>query len=102
MLSVFLDSSSMAESDELAAKLAHRNKLNEGEGEARFSSAHRNVYTEFPEFSRKQIKEYEKFFQLYDTDGSKFLDQQELQTMMEVSTAHGLLSPSPPYCYALP
>lgn len=38
---------------------------------------------EFPEFTRKQIKEYEAIFRKYDTDNSQFIDQTELQVMME-------------------
>lgn len=73
----------MPETEELAKKLAHRNALNEGEGEAQFINAPKNVYTEFPEFTRKQIKDYEKIFEKYDVDHSKFIDQHELQIMME-------------------
>ena len=47
---------------ELAAKLAHRNAVNDGQAEAKFINAPKNIYTEFPEFTRKQIKEYEKIF----------------------------------------
>lgn len=53
--------------DELAAKLARREKLNE-EGEDGMvetvspSLQIFNPYTEFKEFSRKQIKEFEKTF----------------------------------------
>ena len=39
--------------------------------------------TEFPEFTRKQIKEYEANFKKYDTDKSGFLDVPELKYMME-------------------
>lgn len=73
----------MSETDELAKKLAHRNAVNEGEEEAKFRSTPKNVYTEFPEFTRKQIKEYEAIFRKYDTDNSQFIDQTELQVMME-------------------
>lgn len=53
--------------DELAAKLGRRNLLNEaGEnGEApkiQPSMKVFNPYTEFPEFSRKEIQSYEKTF----------------------------------------
>lgn len=47
---------------ELAEKLAHRNKVNEGEAEPQFVNAPKNIYTEFHEFTRKQIKEYESLF----------------------------------------
>lgn len=68
---------------ELAAKLAHRNAVNEGEVAPQFVNAPKNVFTEFEEFTRKQIKEYEKIFKKYDADGNQFLDQSELQIMME-------------------
>ena len=50
------------ESDELAAKLAHRNKVNDGEEEAQFVKGPVNVYNEFSEFTRKQIKDFEQEF----------------------------------------
>jgi len=42
-----------------------------------------NPYTEFPEFSRKQIKEYERVFKKYDEGNDGFLDLTELKHMME-------------------
>ncbi|EDW90348.1 EF-hand domain-containing protein D2 homolog [Drosophila yakuba] len=42
-----------------------------------------NVYTDFPEFSRNQIKDYQKTFNTYDTARDGFLDLQELKFMME-------------------
>ncbi|EDW77842.1 uncharacterized protein Dwil_GK24329 [Drosophila willistoni] len=42
-----------------------------------------NVYTEFHEFSRKQIKDYQKTFNTYDTARDGFLDLNELKFMME-------------------
>lgn len=42
-----------------------------------------NPYTEFPEFSRKEIKEYERIFKKYDTGNDGFLDLEELKRMME-------------------
>jgi len=42
-----------------------------------------NVYTEFAEFSRKQIKEYEQAFKQYDVGGDGFLDLEELKITME-------------------
>ncbi|XP_002161055.1 EF-hand domain-containing protein D2 homolog isoform X1 [Hydra vulgaris] len=68
---------------ELAAKLAHRNAVNDGQAQAKFINAPKNIYTEFPEFTRKQIKEYEKIFKKYDADNSNYIDQHELQIMME-------------------
>ncbi|XP_017069929.1 LOW QUALITY PROTEIN: EF-hand domain-containing protein D2 homolog [Drosophila eugracilis] len=42
-----------------------------------------NVYTDFPEFSRNQIKDYQKTFNTYDLARDGFLDLQELKFMME-------------------
>lgn len=55
----------MSASDELSKKLAHRNAVNEGETAPQMANTPKNVYTEFPEFSRKQIKEYEDIFIKY-------------------------------------
>jgi len=67
---------------ELAEKLAHRNAVNEGMAEKSMRKIS-NIYTEFQEFTRKQIKTYEEIFAKYDTSGDKFIDQGELQVMME-------------------
>lgn len=49
--------------NELAKKLQRRNEINEGERAAELSSTNVfNPYTEFPEFSRKQIKHFEFLF----------------------------------------
>ena len=49
--------------DELAQKLARRDLINEGEVAADPNRVKVfNPYTEYKEFSRKQIKEYEKMF----------------------------------------
>lgn len=55
---------SMANADsELGAKLLRRGELNEGQGEpSQPSMKVFNPYTEFKEFSRKQIKDMEKMF----------------------------------------
>ncbi|XP_065357151.1 EF-hand domain-containing protein D2 homolog [Calliphora vicina] len=42
-----------------------------------------NVYTEFHEFSRKQIKDYQKTFNTYDIGHDGYLDLTELKYMME-------------------
>ena len=52
----------MSETDELAQKLARRNQINEGEDVPRNQMEVFNPYTEFKEFSRKQIKDFEKMF----------------------------------------
>eukprot|EP00050_Salpingoeca_kvevrii_P016675 m.57565 g.57565 ORF g.57565 m.57565 type:complete len:215 (+) comp7089_c0_seq1:42-686(+) len=69
--------------DELAEKLARRAKINSGEDVAPIERKVYNVYTEFPEFSRKEIKEKEKMFKQYDTGGDGYIDLQELKLMME-------------------
>lgn len=46
---------------ELNAKLLRRDAINEGESVPRSAKVF-NVYTEFKEFSRKQIKDMEKMF----------------------------------------
>lgn len=75
----------MSETAELAEKLAHRDKINKGKAEPKIKLTrnHSNVYAEFEEFSRKQIKEYERIFKEYDTSMNGYLEQSELQAMME-------------------
>ncbi|XP_076329944.1 EF-hand domain-containing protein D2-like [Tachypleus tridentatus] len=72
---------------ELAQKLARRQAFNERvEGTPGPSPVMRHVfnpYTDFPEFSRKEIKEYEKTFKKYDIGADGFIDFQELKRMME-------------------
>ena len=52
----------MSETEELAGKLARRQALNEDENQPRRQIKVFNPYTEFKEFSRKQIKDFEKMF----------------------------------------
>lgn len=52
----------MSETDELAAKLSRRQALNEDEEMPRRQMKVFNPYTEFKEFTRKQIKDFEKMF----------------------------------------
>ena len=57
----------MSASEELSAVLTRRQTLNDAidSGEAvdkKFVAVSKNVFTEFAEFSRKEIKEYEKKF----------------------------------------
>lgn len=42
-----------------------------------------NPYTEFKEFSRKQIQDFQKTFNKYDVTKDKFIDFNELKLMME-------------------
>jgi hypothetical protein len=43
-----------------------------------------NIYTEFHEFSRKEIKQYESTFKKFNTNKDGFLSLNELKRMMEV------------------
>ncbi|XP_033104668.1 EF-hand domain-containing protein D2-like [Anneissia japonica] len=69
--------------NELAEKLARRDAINEGQEVPANKSGPWNPYTEFKEFTRKQIKEYEKMFKKYDTGNDKYIDLMELKRMME-------------------
>mmetsp|Transcript_16757 Transcript_16757/g.23306 ORF Transcript_16757/g.23306 Transcript_16757/m.23306 type:complete len:188 (+) Transcript_16757:22-585(+) len=42
-----------------------------------------NPYNEFPDFTRKEIKNYETMFKKYDTSKDGFIDLMELKYMME-------------------
>ncbi|KAF5901495.1 EF-hand domain-containing protein D2, partial [Clarias magur] len=69
---------------ELGAKLQRRGELNEGVGEPQQHSMKVfNPYTEFKEFSRKQIKDMEKMFKEYDSGKDNYIDLMELKLMME-------------------
>lgn len=49
--------------NELADKLARRARINEGEEKPGVKASTRfNPYVEFPDMSRKEIKEYERIF----------------------------------------
>nr|XP_006638025.1 PREDICTED: EF-hand domain-containing protein D1 [Lepisosteus oculatus] len=67
---------------ELSAKLTRRLDINEGNTEPKMSKIF-NPYTEFKEFSRKQIKDMEKMFKRYDSGKDGFIDLMELKMMME-------------------
>ncbi|XP_061197663.1 EF-hand domain-containing protein D2-like [Saccostrea echinata] len=71
-------------SDELARKLNRRNEINEGDETAALPSMNVfNPYTEFKEFSRKQIKDFQRTFNKYDVSRDNFIDFHELKLMME-------------------
>ncbi len=78
----------MADS-ELASKLARREALNEGNEDVEVNKRTLvfNPYTEFKEFSRKEIKQYEKMFKKYDTDNNHYIELMELKLMMEALEA---------------
>ncbi|XP_046559216.1 EF-hand domain-containing protein D2-like [Haliotis rubra] len=74
----------MSETEELAKKLQRRNDINDGIEEGSLPSARVfNPYTEFKEFTRKQIKDFERTFKKYDVNDDKFIDLMELKLMME-------------------
>ncbi|GLD45565.1 EF-hand domain-containing protein D2 [Lates japonicus] len=76
---------------ELGAKLLRRGELNEGQGEpSQPSMKVFNPYTEFKEFSRKQIKDMEKMFKMYDAGKDNYIDLMQLKLMMEKLGAHRL------------
>lgn len=79
------DKASTANADsELGAKLLRRGELNEGQGEpVQPSMKVFNPYTEFKEFSRKQIKDMERMFKTYDAGKDNYIDLMELKLMME-------------------
>ncbi|XP_037553285.1 EF-hand domain-containing protein D1 [Nematolebias whitei] len=76
------DDASDESPSELAAKLNRRLDINEGSAAPRMSRVF-NPYTEFKEFSRKQIKDMESMFKRYDTGKDGFIDLMELKLMME-------------------
>lgn len=77
--------SSSADS-ELSNILNRRQQINdalENGQEIKHSFKVVNVYTEFHEFSRKQIKDYQATFNKYDSGHDGYLDLSELKVMME-------------------
>lgn len=77
----------MPADSELSNILNRRQKINEEleEGkEVKKSYKFINVYTEFHEFSRREIKQYEQTFNRFDDGHDGFLDLAELKRMMEV------------------
>ncbi|XP_032846493.2 EF-hand domain-containing protein D1 isoform X1 [Tyto alba] len=67
---------------ELSAKLCRRQDINEGAAQPRRATVF-NPYTEFKEFSRRQIKDMERMFRLYDSGRDGYIDLMELKLMME-------------------
>jgi len=70
-------------SSELAAKLSHISNVNEGETAPVQKGHGTNVYLEFTEFSRKEIKDLEKKFKEYCCEQSQKIGLNELKYMME-------------------
>jgi len=74
----------MAAENELAVKLQKQIVRNESDAE-NVQPVMRvfNPYTDFKEFSRKEIQSLEKTFKSYDVNNDKKLDVEELKAMME-------------------
>ncbi|XP_029373528.1 EF-hand domain-containing protein D1 isoform X1 [Echeneis naucrates] len=77
-----LDAACGDSSSELSAKLIRRLDINEGNAVSRPTRVF-NPYTEFKEFSRRQIRDMEAMFRRYDTGKDGFIDLMELKLMME-------------------
>jgi len=76
----------MPADSELSAILSRRNQINDtldtgGRVEPRYAKV--SVYTEFTEFSRKDIKYFETKFTTYNTSRSGTISLEELKMMME-------------------
>ncbi|XP_017896611.1 PREDICTED: EF-hand domain-containing protein D1 isoform X2 [Capra hircus] len=67
---------------ELSAQLNRRLDINEGAARPRSCRVF-HPYSEFPEFSRRLIKDLESMFKLYDAGRDGFIDLMELKLMME-------------------
>nr|XP_048284877.1 EF-hand domain-containing protein D1 [Myodes glareolus] len=67
---------------ELSAKLSRRLDIHQGIVRSRRSKVF-NPYTEFPEFSRRLLKDLESMFKTYDAGKDGFIDLMELKLMME-------------------
>ncbi|XP_025935957.1 EF-hand domain-containing protein D1 [Apteryx rowi] len=67
---------------ELSAKLSRRQDIHAGTARPRQAKVF-NPYTEFKEFSRRQIKDMERMFRLYDSGRDGYIDLMELKLMME-------------------
>lgn len=72
-----------SEDGELAQKLARRNKIAEGEPVEPPRTPKLGIYSEFHEFSRKQIKYFTETFKKFDEDHDNYIDFNELKRMME-------------------
>ncbi|XP_016128370.1 EF-hand domain-containing protein D1-like [Sinocyclocheilus grahami] len=69
-------------SSELTEKLTRRLDIHDGTAKPNQMKVF-NPYTEFKEFSRKQIKDMEKMFKRFDSGKDGFIDLMELKLMME-------------------
>lgn len=76
----------MSADEELSCILSRRQQINDEMEEGKnVKPIYKfvNVYTEFHEFSRKEIKQYEQTFNKFDEGQDGFLDLTELKRMME-------------------
>jgi hypothetical protein len=78
----------MPADEELSSILNRRQAINEALDEGKevapeFKNVRKNIYSEFHEFSRREIKEYEKTFKRFDEGEDGYLDLGELKRMME-------------------
>lgn len=76
----------MPADNELSAILSRRTERNDAldngvDVKPRFVKT--SIYTDFPQFSRKEIKEYEVKFNMYNVSGSGCISLAELKVMME-------------------
>ncbi|XP_021500296.1 EF-hand domain-containing protein D1 [Meriones unguiculatus] len=67
---------------ELSARLSRRLDIQQGAARSGRSRVF-NPYTEFPEFSRRLLKDLERMFKKYDAGRDGFIDLMELKLMME-------------------
>jgi len=71
---------------ELSAMLQRRQQIHEGLNDGKEIQPRLRVfnpYTEFHEFSRKEIKDYEASFKRFDVGNDGYIDFEELKRMME-------------------
>ncbi|XP_023717141.1 EF-hand domain-containing protein D2 homolog [Cryptotermes secundus] len=78
----------MPADQELSSILNRRQAINEALDEGKevtpqFKIVKKNIFSEFHEFSRREIKEYEKTFNRFDEGRDGYLDLGELKRMME-------------------
>jgi len=78
----------MPADNELTAILSRRQNMNDaldgGEDvDKKYVKVLKNVYTEFQEFSRKELKDYEGKFKRFNVSGTGKLSLEELKMMME-------------------
>ncbi|KAL1488934.1 hypothetical protein ABEB36_014720 [Hypothenemus hampei] len=77
----------MSADSELNTILVRRQEINEAlDNGEKVKAKYRvvNIYTEFHEFSRKEIKQYELTFKRFNTNNDGYLSLDELKRMMEV------------------